>query len=642
MKKYPDYFGIVLFFLSILVFSSHSLAGEEPEIKRILALSGHQIGLPWDDLVNEGLERALGNDKRDDIALDVEYLDLSRNPSDDYKRQLSQLLETKYRSMPPDIIISTMEFPEARILGAIRPAFPSARVISLSAFGMPQDASYPELNDIITVSNEPETLGRSIELIAASLPGVKNIFFVNGDTPNEQKDLEEAKAEFKGYGNRFHFSYLSELPVDELLEKLSRLPANSAIFFTTYFQDPQGKMYIPLKILERIHKTANAPIFGTVDTFMGHGIAGGELISAERMGEKAGELAIKVLDEKRLVDGVSYKISPVTMFDWREMRRWGINEKNLPEGSIVRFRQFSFYEHYRWHLLIGFGFLLLQTALIAFLWITLGRHKRAEKALLSAEREKRILEAELHQAQKLESLGTLAGGIAHDFNNILTAILGYTEYVLLDVEQGSDMESALQQVMTAGKRARGLVGQILTFARKSEGDIKLINVQPIAEEALKLLRSTLPASIEIKSKMESDALIMADPTRIHQIFMNLCVNAAQAMDGEGVLEVAISGIIHSTGAMGKSVVPKPGEYVRISVSDTGSGISEENIVHIFEPYFTTKGVGSGTGLGLSVVLGIVKSYGGEIVVTSRLHEGTTFTVDLPVGGNANMQKARLI
>ena len=642
MKKYPDYFGIVLFFLSILVFSSHSLAGEEPEIKRILALSGHQIGLPWDDLVNEGLERALGNDKRDDIALDVEYLDLSRNPSDDYKRQLSQLLETKYRSMPPDIIISTMEFPEARILGAIRPAFPSARVISLSAFGMPQDASYPELNDIITVSNEPETLGRSIELIAASLPGVKNIFFVNGDTPNEQKDLEEAKAEFKGYGNRFHFSYLSELPVDELLEKLSRLPANSAIFFTTYFQDPQGKMYIPLKILERIHKTANAPIFGTVDTFMGHGIAGGELISAERMGEKAGELAIKVLDEKRLVGGVSYKISPVTMFDWREMRRWGINEKNLPEGSIVRFRQFSFYEHYRWHLLIGFGFLLLQTALIAFLWITLGRHKRAEKALLSAEREKRILEAELHQAQKLESLGTLAGGIAHDFNNILTAILGYTEYVLLDVEQGSDMESALQQVMTAGKRARGLVGQILTFARKSEGDIKLINVQPIAEEALKLLRSTLPASIEIKSKMESDALIMADPTRIHQIFMNLCVNAAQAMDGEGVLEVAISGIIHSTGAMGKSVVPKPGEYVRISVSDTGSGISEENIVHIFEPYFTTKGVGSGTGLGLSVVLGIVKSYGGEIVVTSRLHEGTTFTVDLPVGGNANMQKARLI
>ena len=242
---------------------------------------------------------------------------------------------------------------------------------------------------------------------------------------------------------------------------------------------------------------------------------------------------------------------------------------------------------------------------------------------------KLLAEERIAQAQKIESIGNLAGGIAHDFNNILSSIIGFTEFALGEAPKGSQLEDSLQEVYTAGIRAKDLVKQILAFARQS--DEKLVPVQPssIAKEVLKFVRSTIPTSIQIKQDIQSNAMIMGNATQVHQVLMNLITNAAYAMeDSGGVLDLQLKEVhVETENAI---IGLKSGDYVEIKVSDTGVGIAPDIIGSIFEPYFTTKGPGEGSGLGLALVYGIVESYGGRIAVDSQLGTGTTFTIYLPV------------
>jgi two-component system, cell cycle sensor histidine kinase and response regulator CckA len=245
--------------------------------------------------------------------------------------------------------------------------------------------------------------------------------------------------------------------------------------------------------------------------------------------------------------------------------------------------------------------------------------------------ERKKLEFQLLQAHKMEAIGNLAGGIAHDFNNILTSVIGFTELSLDMVEKGTHLEDNLQEVYTAGKRAKDLVRQILAFARQPEEELKPIQVDMIAAEVLKFIRSSIPTTIEIEQNIESDSLIMGNATQIHQILMNLFTNAAHAMEDKGgILEFSLKDVVMDRGATRENLDLNPGNYIEIKVSDTGTGIAPEIIGSIFDPFFTTKGPGEGTGMGLAMVHGIVKSYGGKISVDSKPGQGALFTIYLPV------------
>jgi signal transduction histidine kinase/ActR/RegA family two-component response regulator len=248
-----------------------------------------------------------------------------------------------------------------------------------------------------------------------------------------------------------------------------------------------------------------------------------------------------------------------------------------------------------------------------------------------AEKEKNILQEQLQQAQKMEAIGTLAGGIAHDFNNILTAILGYAELASLDLPGDSKAEENLQQSIRAGHRAKALVQQILAFSRQGKEERKPLNIKPIIKENLKFLRASLPATIEIRQDMGDDlATIVADPTQVQQVLMNLCTNAAHAMgENGGVLQVSLNNCRVEEGTSAAVAGVEPGPYLRLRVTDTGHGMPPEILKRIFDPYFTTKEVGKGTGLGLAVVHGIVKSYRGGITVSSEVGRGSTFDVYFP-------------
>jgi len=246
------------------------------------------------------------------------------------------------------------------------------------------------------------------------------------------------------------------------------------------------------------------------------------------------------------------------------------------------------------------------------------------------------LERELRQAHKMEAIGTLAGGIAHDFNNILMAIIGYTEMALYKTPEGTTpVRRDLEQVLKAGYRARDLVNQILTFSHQSDQERKVIDIVPPVKEALKLLRSSLPSTIEIRQDIAippEKGVILADPTQIHQVLMNLCTNAAHAMrDKGGILSVSLSSVETDADAYLVSRYPdlKPGPYVRLTVGDSGHGVDPSILERIFDPYFTTKGPGEGTGMGLAVVQGIVNRHGGMITVNSEIGKGTTFHALFP-------------
>jgi PAS domain S-box-containing protein len=251
--------------------------------------------------------------------------------------------------------------------------------------------------------------------------------------------------------------------------------------------------------------------------------------------------------------------------------------------------------------------------------------------LKSLEEQRARSEELLRQSQKMEAIGTLAGGIAHDFNNILSAISGYTELSLLETGEDSPIRSHLSEVLRASQRAREMVRHILTFSRRSEPERKPIRAFSIVQDALRWLRASVPADIRIDSRIEqAGGIIVADATQIHQIIMNLCTNAIQAMNQKGdLLEVALCNIrIDGAAGQGQPELP-PGAYVRLSVRDNGEGIRPQDLNRIFDPYFTTKEKDQGTGLGLAVVDGIVKSHGGAVTVESTLGQGTVFQVYLP-------------
>jgi PAS domain S-box-containing protein len=248
-----------------------------------------------------------------------------------------------------------------------------------------------------------------------------------------------------------------------------------------------------------------------------------------------------------------------------------------------------------------------------------------------AEKEMKKLEAQLRQAQKMEAIGTFAGGIAHDFNNILSAIVGYAELAVVKTSENSLLYHDLQEILRAGLRASDLVKQILTFSRQSEQDLQPVQINLIVKEALKFLRSSLPASIEIQPDIVCDARVLADPTQIHQVLMNLCANAKHAMhETGGVLEVSLAEVPLDAEVAAAHPGAVAGPHLKLAVADSGEGMSAEVLEKIFDPFFTTKGKEEGTGLGLAVVHGVVKSCGGFITVSSAPDMGTTFNVFLPI------------
>lgn len=255
---------------------------------------------------------------------------------------------------------------------------------------------------------------------------------------------------------------------------------------------------------------------------------------------------------------------------------------------------------------------------------------------------RQFLEQQLSQAHKMEALGNLAGGIAHDFNNILAAILGVAELSYLKSESGSEIQQNLEKIINAGKRAKDLTSQILVFSRRAESLQDVLILAHVVEEALNLIRASLPSSIVIETELDTEVRIKGDSTRLHQVLMNVATNGAQAIgDRGGRLTITLKSVLLNKQQAGK-IILQPGRYCRLEICDDGSGIPDEIQVRVFEPFFTTKKAGKGTGMGLAVVHGIVQNHGGSIIIDSKLGVGTMVSIYLPQTEQRVVEKDRLL
>ena len=256
--------------------------------------------------------------------------------------------------------------------------------------------------------------------------------------------------------------------------------------------------------------------------------------------------------------------------------------------------------------------------------------KEAERSLRRAETTRRTLEAELFHAQKMEAIGTLAGGIAHDFNNILAAIVGNAEMAQMELPAAHPARRDMSEVLRAARRARELVLQILTFSRKQQPQRRPVRTAEVIDDVSCLLRATIPSTIEIVKDIGDPTLhVFGEPTQLHQVLMNLCTNAAHAIgDQHGTIELRQAFVEIGGESLHGDLVP--GRYVCLTVKDTGHGMDRATLARVFEPFFTTKTAGVGTGLGLAVVHGIVKSHDGTVLVESAPDRGTTFQLYFPL------------
>lgn len=590
--------------------------------KQVLVLSSYHPEYVWGDSVIRGINSAL-NDGAADIYTRYEYMDTKHHRPEQLFRHLKSLYAGKYSNIQFDVIIAS----DNNALNFLRryrdEIFPGTPVVFCGVNGF-KDSMLKGLTGFTGIAENYDIKG-TLDLSLKIHPDTEHIAIISGTSTSSLINQARFIEEMPEFEEQVDFIDLSRLNPVRLRERLENLPPKTIILYLSYYKMPDSSFLTVAESTAFVFRHAGVPMYSPWEYTMGHGIVGGMMLSGEKQGYKAAQYALAILNGtavRQLPVVHNSEIEPV--FDYPMLKHFKIPRKALPDNSVIKNEPQTLYYKYKYLIWVIILFTLYQTITIFLLARNLARRKRAE-------RSQKQLEAQLLHAQKMEAIGTFAGGMAHDLNNIIGAIATCGEIALEDTPEDSSVCEDLRHLLSAANRGKSLIQQVLAFSRKRDHERRPLKVEKILNECVDLLERVVPPSVEIRvRRAKKKGVVLANPAKIHQVIMNLCMNAEQAMRGtHGVLIITLDKVTFTADAPQVSLDLNPGSYVRLKVADTGIGMHPTTVDRIFEPFYTTRKNSEGTGLGLAVAHGIVKSYDGAITVDSELNKGTTFTVFLP-------------
>jgi two-component system cell cycle sensor histidine kinase/response regulator CckA len=710
--------------------------------KRVLILHSYHQGNKWTDDENSGILEVMG-ENRPGFQIETEYMDTKKIADDAYFKQLLDIYTRKYHKIHFDVILATDDNAFFFLRSYRDRLFPGTPVVFCGVnFFKP---SYLRGIKGFTGVNEDADLKGSIDTALTLHPETREMVLITDATETGKRISEHFREIVPHYNGTVQFRILDDMEMKQIQDIVANLRPGSLVLFTFFFRDHKGIFYDYYESNELITGKARVPVYVAWDYSMGHAV-GGLMVSGIDQGRVAGRMA------RRILNGEAADSIPVVMncpnrylFDYTQMKRFGITLADLPTGSTIINMPPTFYSINKftvWGVLGGF---LVLGGLVIFLQINITKRKKAEAAYRASEKnyhtlvnnlrvgvyrssgdlwngnfleanpamaalfgfesldefltvpiaslyqnpeDRRVfldevlkqgfvkdraiamkkkdgtpitvsctttlqyddeggikwldgvmeditlqknLEDQLRQAQKMEAIGTLAGGVAHDFNNILTALMGYTELIRKMTDKDDPRWGYFSHILTCSEKAASLIKNLLAFSRKQVISPKPVELNVIIKNVESLLKRILGEDIEFSTHLADEPLtILADSNQIEQVLMNMATNARDAMLRGGMLSITTTRVEISSDRLTTCDVPKAGSYALIAVSDTGEGMDTVTRQKIFEPFFTTKEVGRGTGLGLSMIYGIVKQHQGEIKVYSEVGNGTTFRIYLPI------------
>ncbi len=557
------------------------------------------------------------------VDLDEVSLDMARYADHEMQEAIVDYLQKRRAKWQPDLVVPIGAPASIFVANYRNRLFPETPILYASADRrlLPPGALEKNAAYIGQVYEIPGMLEDMLQIA----PATKNIAVVVGATPLEHVWQEVFQKATEPLANRINFTYYSDLSFDEMLQRAAKLPPDSYIFVLLLLRDASGVTHNADEALQRLHQVANAPINSVFNHQLGLGIVGGRLYESDRVGKEAADVAIRILHGEpasSIPPKLIERLPP--RYDWRELQRWKINEKLLPPGSTILFRQPTVWDRYRAWFIAGLSIFILQGLLITGLLANLVKRRRAERFLRYAEKEARHHREQINLLSRVSVIGEMTASLAHELNQPLSAIITNANAGKRLIDRGKEDPATLREILVdveaGGRRAHEIIHNVRNTIKKGDPIRRRIDLNELVANVVHVVRPDAVAySCEIETSLAKDLPpIEVDPIQIQQVLVNLVSNALDAMrqtpPDRRKVEISTAG---------------NGENdLRLSVRDHGTGIGNEVHERLFDHFFTTKE--QGLGMGLAIVRSIVESHGGKIHAENAADGGACFYFTLPV------------
>jgi signal transduction histidine kinase len=586
----------------------------EPLPRSVLIIDQYGPGLPFSAGISSGIRAAMISGSATQVSVYHEHLEVNRFRGSVYERSLNAHFRVKYRDKQIGVIIAVGPAALEYVLRSRAELWPEVPVIftfvdkpTIAQLKLPPDVT----------GNTLQSQPRDMVTVARTLvPDIKRIALV-GDPPENQTYYRDLKKEIPIVAADLEFIDLTGLTMTELRKRVAALPDHTAILHTSIYSDGEGNSLIPADAVALVAERANRPIVVDLDTHFGRGSVGGMITTSSSLGEAVAKIALRILDGEN-ASNIPIKESELArpIFDWRQLKRFGISEASLPPGSEVRFRELTAWEQYRWQIMLIAAALVIQAILIIWLYYEHSRRRNAEA-------DSRNALAKFADMNRVATAGELTASIAHEIKQPLAAMVTNANaglrWLAKETPDLGETRDAMNNVVSAGHRASEVIGSIQAMFKKDSQVKTTLDLNKVIQDVLGLVQGELQTQgVLVQSGLTRPLpLVLGHSGQLQQVILNLVRNAADAMD-------SISG--RPRVLRMKTAIHDP-DSVLLSVEDSGTGIAPEDIDRIFESFFTTKS--QGMGMGLSICRSIIEAHDGRLWASSDVDHGSVFNIKLP-------------